>query len=358
MSETNDILTIAQNNIRLFLSSPKINQAELSRELDINASQISKMKSDKYAFSPNFRLLYHLETKYHLSVQVLTSHIFTEEEMNTYIEAADNPSSKPQKISHELDKYVNNYYAFYFFNGEDLSSGTMLEQALDYGLISVFKSNVSFRQELTVRAIMGIRNRNLIQSYKEKFDSMTPQQIADFCNNQIDIKHRYTGKLSLALENNGYISINLYHDCDTAQIILPRPHLFSRGAYLGGLGTLNSISKRKFQPCLQCIALSSTDISSVSPEEIAQHLYMKPDNYTASGTYSLSDFIDSLYKNQSKYLNPEYIPGIVDAAIKSHIEKTIFSSQFRYFQIKEEDRSWYNLIKNYLPKERNPHGKK
>lgn len=352
MSYDEAMKTATENAVR-FLSLENVKQKEVAEKSQISETQVSKVKTGNTP--PNLQMIYYLCSEYQIPFEDFMTRKLSDDELKAYVSHTQNTQEK------DLRKYTGTYSVFYFSNGEDIPSQNTLENSLDYGLIHISMENASFRPELKVDAVMGIHEREQIQAYKEKLAELTRSStaystITEYFDKHVDTKHRYRGSLLLPENTYNYISINLYHDFDTAQILLPRPSLFSRDAYLGGLGTLNSLSKRKFNPCLQCIALSRPNIDTVSVEEIAHHLYMKSYDFSNPNIQSLVSFIECCYKNQFAFIESEHITTIVKAYIESYIEKSITNSQFRYFQIQEEDMKWYTLIKKYL--EGGRHGNK
>ncbi len=318
-------------------------QTELGKQIGISQSAISKMKSERS--HPSIHLILFLLKKYHLSLEVLKDHELSPEELSFYF-----PVSAPKRENREVDKYVGSYFIYYFNNGNDVSEKEKEENLLDYGLIYVYGNGADTEFDLDVRAMIGVQNLDTLNLIKKELDEKAPdRQKSEFESIALP-GHSYKGKLNFSPSRKDFLSMNLEGSTDSVQILLLRPTLKDGRVYIGGLGTINSISRKEYQPCIQLVALSRNLLSPISPEEIAQHLYMKQPNVSPMTAQRIFHFINRLYKTMG--FDEEQFSAIITPYLKWQIEHEIKNIQMRFHQI-SGDRAWYEMIKPYHGEYRN-----
>lgn len=318
-------------------------QAELGKQIGISQSAISKMKNE--SSHPSIHLILFLLKKYHLTLEVLKDHELSAEELSSYFQV-----SAPRRKNHEGDKYVGSYFLYYFNNGNDMGKEEKEENLLNYGLIYVYGSRSDTEVELDVQAMIGIQSLDTLDLFKKDLDQMAPdKQKCEF--ERIALPgHSYKGKLNLSPSRKDFLSMNLEGSTDSVQILLLRPTLEEERVYIGGLGTINSISRKEYQPCIQLVALSRNRLFPISPEEIAHHLYMKQPDISTMTVQDIFHFINRLYKTRD--FNEEQLSTIIASYLKGQLEHEIRNRQMRFHQI-SGDREWYEMIKPYHGEYRN-----
>lgn len=318
-------------------------QEELGSQLGISQSAISKMKNK--TSHPSLHLLLFLLKKYHLPLEVLKDHILSPEELSSYFQV-----SAPRQGNRELDKYVGSYFIYYFNNGNDIGRSENGENLLDYGLVYVYGNESDTEFDLDVRAVIGVQNPDTLILIKKELDKMTPDmQQSEFESIALP-GHSYKGKLNISPSRKDFLAMSLEGSTDSVQILLLRPTLKDERVYVGGLGTINSISRKEYQPCIQLVALSRNLLSPISAEEIAHHLYMKQPNVSPMMVQHIFYFINCLYKTME--FDEEQLSAIITPYLKWQIEHEIRNKQMRFHQI-SGDRAWYEMIKPYHGEYRN-----
>lgn len=355
---SNFILNINQNvqNI-LNLLGREHTQEELANEIQATQPIISMYKKGKREI--DLRFFVYLNTKFGFSLDQLINSILTESEIRMHLQGHGSinvPFSEDRSRELiDIRKYTGLYFAYYFFNGDTAFDGKAGDNLLDYGLIDIYEGDSPSPYKLEARAIMGIHNPdNLMEIYLNihKLDSENREKfLQDF--SVTGAKHIYRGNLNLSPEYNKYFSINLVRGLDTALMLFQRPTLNDRNNYLGGLGTINSVSRKRSLPCVQYIALSKNSLNSASSEEIASYLYMGKSNPLPFNAHEIYVFIDKLYRAVN--LNPEQSSVIIEPYLTHTISNIISEQSLRFHQIDEEDRKFYELIKTYLPKKEKHH---
>jgi predicted transcriptional regulator len=354
---SNCIHNMNQNAQNILKLDKKHTQEEHANEIQATQPIISMYKNGKRDI--DLRFFVYLHTEFGFSLDQLINSILTESEIMMHLQSSGSvavPSSEDRSREFiDIRKYTGLYFAYYFFNGDATFDGKAGDNLLDYGLIDIYEGAPPSPYKLEARAIMGIHDpdslteiylnvHKLASENREKF-------LQDFSVN--GAKHIYRGNLTLPPEHNNYFSINLVRGLDNASMLFQRPTLNDRNDYLGGLGTINSISKKRSLPCVQYIALSKNSLNSASPEEIASYLYMGKANPLPFNAHEIYTFIDKLYRTLN--LGPEQSSVIIEPYLTHTIGNIISEQSLRFHQIDEEDRKFYELIKTYLPKKEKHH---
>jgi|GEM_PF-4139697 len=332
-------------NVKNILGYENFNQKAFAQEANISASSISKIKNGKNA--PSLHLLLYLGQKYQLTIDTLKDHVLTPDELVAYLDE-EKHAHKHERELEELNKYTGNYFACYFFNGDSSNREPTLEDALDYGLICMHPGRKPAENELEVHAIMGIQDRAKIRAMKLELDRAEPNDWQEYFASHTNDKHYYQGKLLLSPDTPKCTLLDLHHYNDYAQILFVRPSLAHRHAYLGGIGTLNSLSKGTSIPCIQSIAIAKVDMDLVSSEEIAEHLFLSSPVAHTLKVHSMFNFIDKLYRDMS--LEPDHLSVIIESYIQRNLEALAQEQQFKFYQADLKDTEWYNLLKRQIKK--------
>lgn len=326
-----------------------ITQENIAKELHCTQPTISKYTSGKE--TPRLDFLLYLNKKYHFSLDLLISRVLTENDIILNLRQESQGISFPKEYD-DLKKYCGLYFTYYFFNGDPVFDGKAGDNLLDYGLIDIYECDSPSAYELEARAIMGIHSQNeLIHLHKQILGNSNKgiPSIMEESFSQLSSKHLYKGKLHFPEESKSYFSISLSRGGDDAFLLFHRPSLESRTRYLGGLGTINSISKKRFLPCIQNIALSINNLSSVPPEEIASYLHMTESHLPDIDAHSIFHFIDKLYHIAD--LRSDDLSTIFENFLQHRVNHFLSEQILRFHQIDKEDRNWYELIKTFLAKE-------
>lgn len=242
------------------------------------------------------------------------------------------------------DKYVGNFLIYYYNNdsykGEVHSN---IKNTLNYGVLSIYKESelknsvkvISTFTKSRVDAVKLLRELNRLEN-----KTKTNQMFLDFGN-------VYYGSIDTN-DQNIFITLDNTENKDKSFIILNNPP--SRAQYIGGVGTVNSISRgREHNPCAQFIIVSKRLLDIPDGE-----LYdlLKFDDFvidTEGNTKDIIALFKRLYVEQS-----ELSAGLTDtqktAIIKNRIDLVlsdcIEANSFRFAKISNrEDDVVYRLIK-------------
>lgn len=351
------IQNINKNAQKILKLDKKHTQEELANKIQAAQPIISMYKNGRREI--DLRFFVYLHTEFGFSLDQLITSILTDSEISKHLQGygsgSDPASPDLSKEFIDIRKYTGLYFAYYFFNGDATFDGKAGDNLLDYGLIDIYEGDPPSPYKLEARAIMGIHDPDSLMEIYFKIYKLDSEQREKFLQDFsiTGAKHIYRGNLSLPPEHNNYFSINLVRGLDNAFMLFQRPTLNDRNDYLGGLGTINSISKKRSLPCVQYIALSKNSLNSASPEEIASYLYMGKSNPLPFNAHEIYTFIDKLYRAVN--LDPEQSSVIIEPYLTHTISNIISEQCLRFHQIDEEDRKFYELIKTYLPKKEKHH---
>lgn len=232
------------------------------------------------------------------------------------------------------DKFLGNYLIYYYNN--DSYKGevhTNIKNTLNYGVVSIFKEK-------------GLNNDvKVISSFtKSRVDAikllrtLNKSDISQLENIYYDFGNVYMGELDTT-EQNIFISLFNKDHQDKTFIILNNPP--SNAKYIGGVGTVNSISRgREHNPCSQYIIVSKRLLDMPDGE-----LYnlLKFDDYRIDTDDNIKDIIalfKRLYVSQNE-LSAELSDTQKTAIIKNRIDlllgEILEANSFRFAKISNRD---------------------
>lgn len=243
-----------------------------------------------------------------------------------------------------FEKYVGNYLIYYYNN--DSYKGEVhanIKNTLNYGVLSIFKEkeldkNVKVFATFTksrVEAVKLLKKINKMQDGAE-----TSKSFKDFGN-------VYEGNIDVN-EHNIFIDLENKDNNDKTFIILNNPP--TNSSYIGGVGTVNSISRgREHNPCAQFIILSKR-ILDIPDGEL--YNLLKFDDYMIDLDDDIKEIIElfkRLYLSQNE-LSAELSETQKMAIVKNRIDLTLGNileaNAFRFAKISNrEDDSVYRYIK-------------
>lgn len=304
-------------------------QKDLADILDISAPQLSKVLKGEQTLAL-FPFLANIERRFHYSIDEF---LFTDIE---FTDKCRNGTDENLPVANYM-KFLGVYQLYYFdsssFKGRERgSNGDSLKSGIMY---------VEKEPKTDKYSVLAIFNMN-----KDKADSFYRNELnngkcgASSCRGKIintgGAQRVYYGELELSTKHI-YINLRFENAKDRVQMIFHRPDI-DYGQYMGGLGTMVSVSKGRYsEPCMQCIALSNASLN-VSEEELAAHLLM---HYPKIKTYDtindLVNFTTDLYgakanendrlsrlsDEQKKSLVRNYIDEIVNDTVEKNLFRTV-----------------------------------
>lgn len=240
------------------------------------------------------------------------------------------------------DRFLGNYLVYYYntnsYKGE---AHTNLKSTLKYGVISIYKENNN-DTSVSVKALFYKERSEAIKFLKKINSDITiTGTLYNECENV------YQGEISTS-EQSIFIYLNNNVNNDKSFIILNNPP--TKQNYIGGVGTVNSISRgREHNPCIQ-FAILSKKILDV-PDGKTYEL-LKFGDFNINMEFAIKDIIElfkRLYveKNEiSIELTENQKQAIVKNKLEYHFNEILEANVFRFAKISnKEDDAIFKLIR-------------
>jgi len=242
------------------------------------------------------------------------------------------------------DRFIGNYMVYYYNNNSYKGEvHTNLKNTLNYGVISILKEK-ELDNQVNVYAtfVQGrVEATKLLNELNEIKDT----------NKVIEIlsksKYLYRGNL-ITSEQTISIELKDKENGDFSYILLNNPP--SKSEYIGGIGTVNSVSKgREHNPCVQYVIVSKKVIEKPDGD-----LYncLKLDDYMVKLDDAIDDVISlfkRLYvdKNEiSLELSENQKRAIVQNKLDYHFYDILEANAFRFAKVSnKEDDAVFKLIR-------------
>lgn len=340
-----DLAPTVAANLNKLLETQDISAKELSEKIIYSQSAISKYR--KGTVFPPLDFFYQLKTLFGISLDDFLFKEINRSDINTQI-----PLSSIEQAEKELySKFCGTYLVYYLntsdYKGRDKNTP---EESLLYGTLSILEDKTNIDEPTySCIAILGLNCRKTATKLKETISLMKSySDIERFISNDKKLEKKiYYGAFELSAD---HAFLTLTHDKkDKALIILHRVNS-NKKEYIGGIGTINSVSKgREPMPTAQYIAFSRYPIS-LSVEEIHHQLLLSHPTYKADAnvkqlislfkkTYMMPDPDGEMHTELEKEL-------IIKVNLEHYVKTSLINNMFRYAKISErDDGTWYSLLK-------------
>lgn len=241
------------------------------------------------------------------------------------------------------ERFVGNYIVYYYNNNSYKGEvHTNLSNTLNYGVISVLKDKDSSGYSVygtfinqRSEAIKLLKSVNIASSTKEIYD------------HHAHYNNFYAGFIEF---NDQTIFFELRNKIngDQTYMIFNNPH--SQMAYVGGIGTVNSVSRgREHNPCIEFV-LMSKNVLDRPDGEIYECL--KFSDYVVNLDFAIKDLVD-LFKrlyveknDMSSSLNDQQKTAIIKNKLEYHFNDILDANVFRFAKISNKDDDMiYKIIK-------------
>ncbi len=242
-----------------------------------------------------------------------------------------------------MERYMGTFMIYYYNN--DSYKGEVhinLKNTLNFGVLSVFKESTE-NNKVQVLATFTKSKTDAIKLFGKLKNLSTDKLESEYVN----FGNNYSGSLNTN-EQNIFFELDNKEKQDKSFIILNNPP--SKAPYIGGVGTVNSISRgREHNPCVQFVILSKK-ILDIPDGEI--YNVLKFNDYYINIDDSIKEIIEMfkrLYveKNEiSVKLSENQKMAIVKNKIEFLLDYILDSNSFRFAKISnKEDDLVYRLIK-------------
>lgn len=252
-------------------------------------------------------------------------------------------SEYEEQESLNYNKFFGNYIVYYYNNSSYKGEiHTNLKNTLNYGVISVVRKATNRAPE-----VLGTFVKSRVDAVKLLRKINTLVSIDDITREYKNMTYFYKGEIQ-SNSGNMFISLSNIDKDDEVFMIFNNP--LSKGAWIGGLGTINSISRgREHNPCVQyviisrklidkpdgeiynCLSLDYTDVNFDSPIKdlisLFKRLYVEK-----------NELASELDENQKE--------AIIENKVKYYFNEVIDANMFRFGKItNQEDDVVYRILK-------------
>ncbi len=336
-AELNDVVAA---NLRALIAQNKITQKELADKLKITAASMTDYCKGRRL--PNIEFLIGLKNLYGISIDEFLTGRFSPARASAQSAAGD-VTGENLAVSR---KYCGFYYVYYFdtskYKGRD---SLPPREALLYGVLIIYEERSA---SFGCTAVLGLHDRDAAAVLRRQLESLgKPSPIAEFIGSNY-ANNAYYGSFDLSQEH-AFVSMS-HANRDKALIIFHRVDS-NKGAYTGGIGTINSVSKgRERMPVVQYIGISRYPLS-LSVEEIHHCLLL------GQPGFRVDDEADEMIRTLKTLYVTDGVPKqqlsevqkavVVKSVLERAVNKSLERNMFRYGKISErDDDDWYHSVKD------------
>lgn len=340
-----DLTPTVAANLNTLLETQNISAKKLYEMTGYSESAISKYRAGTQF--PPIDFFYQLKTLFGISFDDFLFKEITRGDIH-----AQMPLSAVEQAEKLLcDKFCGTYLVYYLntsdYKGRDKNTP---EESLLYGTLTISEDKTNIDDPTySCIAVLGLKSRTVATNLQKIINAMHRySDIEKYISDDEElVKKTYYGDFELTAD---HAFLTLSHDRkDKALIILHRVNS-NKKEYIGGMGTINSVSKgREPMPTAQYIALSRYPIS-LSAEEIHHQLLLSHPTYKADAnakelislfkkTYMMPDPDGEIHTELEKAL-------IIKVNLEHYVKTSLKNNMFRYAKISErDDGAWYDLLK-------------
>ncbi len=243
-----------------------------------------------------------------------------------------------------FDRFIGNYIVYYYNNTSYKGEvHTNIRSTLKYGVISILKEK-EFDSGVEVYGAFVKDRVEATKLLRQVNNIQVANQIIDLLSQS---KYFYKGSLYTSTHSIA-IELKDKENGDFSYILLNNPP--TKEEYIGGIGTVNSISRgREHNPCVQYIILSKKVIEVPDGE---LYNYLKLDDYTVHLDDAIDDIVSlfkRLYvdKNEiSHFLSENQKIAIIQNKLEYHFFDILEANSFRFAKVSnKEDDAVFKLIR-------------
>ena len=240
------------------------------------------------------------------------------------------------------DRFIGNYLVYYYNNNSYKGEvHTNLSSTLNYGVISIVKEA---ENNAEVYGVFMKNKTDAIKILTQCNNAKTQTEIIDI---HCETDNYYKGNITTTRQS---IFLDIYNkfNGDKCYLIFNNPP--SNSAYIGGVGTVNTMSRgREHNPCVQFIIMSKKIIDRPDGE-----IYdcLKFNDIKVNLDYAIKDMVELFKrlfseKNEIASTLAEYHKiAILQNKIEYHLNEILEANAFRFAKItNKEDDLFYKLIK-------------
>lgn len=329
------------SNLKRLIAQNKTTQKKLAELLDVAPASMTEYCNGRAV--PSIRFFVLLKELYNINIDEF---LMTGAPASN-AEDSSNVRPLPENLS-TYEKYCGLYVVYYFDTGRYKGRDTQTpKESVTFGLLFIYKSMSSLGiPEYKCAALLGLKDREEAEKCRTALDNAMTDSVINSMKNH-ETGNFYQGSLEMSQD---HVFINLEHaKTDKAYLIVHRVEN-NKGCYIGGIGTVNSISKgRERAPVVQYMGLSRNKLS-MSVEEIHHSLLLGTPNVNMEAeTEEIIRTFKALYMDPGETLNEftEYQKTVmVRSMLERYVRKSLERNMFRYGKVSaNDDDEWYQAIK-------------
>lgn len=322
------------NEINFFVHNLKAlsmlySQKKLAQDTGFSPASINNyLNKDS---EPSVKFLLKLKNAYGINIDdFLTKEVNFDKQSNQVV------------IEDTFKRFVGDYVLYYYDTNVYKGRVSYSTNILKYGILSVFSEGDG--QSLRAKACFFGSRREAEDSLRKLNSLKTENLKLDFYSKLLEV---YDGKLELS-NLQIFISLKSDRDKDQCLVILNNPP--SNNKYIGGLGTVNSVSRgREQMPCIQFIILSRSALR-MPDGEIYQMLALGTSEVSVHNeSEQLINLFKTLYienKDNPNQLNEYQKKRIIEDSLSNTLIDVIEANMFRFAKVSNmEDDSYFRLIR-------------
>jgi transcriptional regulator with XRE-family HTH domain len=312
-------------NLKFFLKQQAITQTEFAKQMGVSNASVSNYLSGQN--EPSLTFLQNFKKAYEIS-------------LDDFLIKKQENTQNVMLLDQNLLRFVGNYLLYFYDSSAYLGSTSNLEKnALKYGVISV----IANKNKLTSYCGFFKEFENAT-SFKNKLDSAkTPSSLLNMLLSSDEIVYDGTVEIS---QTQIFIFLKSFND--QSLIIFNNPP--SNKTYIGGLGTVNSVSRgREHMPSIQFALIARKELNLPEGEIYNMLALDTVDVNMQNQTEKLLTLFKNLYltENQNTLKLEEFQKKkIFESSLQNIISDAIELNVFRFAKISARtDDEYYNLIK-------------
>ncbi len=299
----------------------KVGQKQLLEKTEVSSSTLTNYLGGKS--QPSLAFLLQLKKHYNINLDAfLTTKIAETATQN----------------ANTTNKFAGNYIVYYYNSSPYKGKvGSYNHEDLTYGVISVLDGCTTCLGTFTTK-------RDVAEDYLKQLNSLKNNaDVEQFYSNHED---SYCGGVQI---NSTQIFLSLKNSNDTSLVILNNPPSIKK--YIGGLGTVNSISRgREHVPCIQYVLLSKNKLKIVDGEIHNLLSLGIVEVNIKKETEELVELFKNLYLNKTSNILSEYQQKkILEDSIQNIVEVCVEKNMFRFAKVSNiEDDTYFRKIKDEM----------
>lgn len=247
-----------------------------------------------------------------------------------------------QEVSY--DRFVGNYIVYYYNNNSYKGEvHTNLSSTLNYGVISIVKEHLLDKKVVVYGTFM--KEKTEATKLLKKLNSFTSGE--EIIKDYRESNNFYIGDIKTSQQS---IFIDIYNKFNGDQCYMIFNNPPSTSNYIGGVGTVNTISRgREHNPCVQFVIVSKYLIDKPDGEI---YKCLKFDDINVNLDYAIKDLV-ALFKRMyvekseiSDNLSENQKIAILQNKLEYHFDDILESNVFRFAKVSnKEDDMIYKLIR-------------